>query len=265
MSRTILFKYTHMFVITFLILSITCKSTKTDFAVNQKSGSICVVLAHPDDESIISGTLAMLTEKGLNITVVYVTSGDDGPDMTGRGLYGDALGIARENEATQAIKAIGISNSPVFLRFPDSHVPEHTKAIKDTLLNIINEVKPQMIITFGPDGITDDQDHIMTGCAADFVFDKADSTRLLLHMAITETSPFYAYGMTVPEDSIDIEVNVSKYAKQRIKVVEAHDTQFNGRVQFMYKILVRTMPVEKYIIAGNRNANDLLAAYFNVK
>ena len=69
----------------------------------------------------------------LSIVVVYVTSGDDGPDETGSGLHGDALGEVREKEALQTLQAIGIQNPPVFLRFSDSHVFEHVEAVQRAL------------------------------------------------------------------------------------------------------------------------------------
>lgn len=229
-------------------------------ALNNSSESvICAVLAHPDDETIISGTLSMLSEKGFDITIVYVTSGDDGPDETGKGLYGNALGAVREKEALQALHAIGIKNPPVFLRYPDGHVHEYADSVQHSLNNLFDKISPQVVISFGPDGITGNWDHKSTGYATDLAFDLSNSGRLLLHMAITKPlPPFYANGVAVPKNTVDVSVNVSKYAKQRTQVVEAHHTQFNSRVRSSYKILVHTMRKEKFIIAGNRGGDEWL-------
>ena len=72
-----------MLLFCFTLLLLGCGSDEDHSLTNSNEGVVCVVLAHPDDETILSGTLSMLTEKGFDITMVYVTSGDDGPDETG--------------------------------------------------------------------------------------------------------------------------------------------------------------------------------------
>ena len=266
MNRKTHFRFWRLIPLFFMLWSFACRPGENHTSESHTNDSICAVLAHPDDETIIGGTLARLVASHFNVTVVYVTSGDDGPDETGRGLHGDALGAAREKEAIQSLQAIGIKNPPVFLRFPDSHVPEHVEAVQQALFGLFNEMKPQVVIGFGPDGITGDWDHKMTGFATDFAFDLTDSGRLLLHMAITKSlSPFYAMGIDVSKHAVNVHVNVTKYANQRVKAVEAHHTQFNPGFRSIYKTLVYTMPVEKFIIARNRDAGHLLKKCFDVK
>lgn len=253
-------------LLSFIFWLVACGSSENHISNNNIDGAICAVLAHPDDETIISGTLAKLVTKGFDITVVYVTSGDDGPDETGRGLCGEALGEEREKEALQSLQAIGIKNLPVFLRFPDSHVPEYVDAITQALYDLFNEITPQVVISFGPDGITDDWDHKMSGFATDFVFDLTDYGRLLVHMAITKSfSPFYTRGIDVSEHAVNIRVDVAQYSNQRIRAVNAHQTQFSRGVRFMYKALVRTMPTEEFIIARNRDAGQWLEKCFAIQ
>lgn len=221
------------------------------------------MLAHPDDETIIGGTLAMLEGKGFDITVVYVTSGDAGPDETGKGLYGNMLGAVREKEAMQALRAIGIKNPPVFLRYPDSRVTEYVDSLQHALTDLFDELNPQVVIGFGPDGITGNWDHKFTGYAMDSAFDLTDSGKLLLHMAITKPlPPFFAGGVAVPKNTVDVRVNVSEYATQRAQAVEVHHTQFNSRARSAYKIYVHTMRTEKFIIFRNRDDGEWLERCF---
>lgn len=240
-----------------------CGSDENHDFKNNSESVICAVLAHPDDETIISGTLSMLTGKGFDITVVYVTSGDDGPDETGKGLYGIELEAVREKEAIQSLLALGIENPPVFLRYPDGHVNEYADSIQHKLKEIFRKISPQVVISFGPDGITGSSDHKFTGYATDMAFDQTDSSKLLLNMAITKPlPPFYANGVAVPKKAVDVCEKVSKYNKQRIQAVEAHQTQFNDRVRSSYKMLVHIMRKEKFIIAGNRGAQEWLERCF---
>lgn len=252
----------YLLYISIIPIPFTCKSevnfTKTD-------EQICVVLAHPDDETIISGTLAKLKSKGYNITVVYATSGDDGPDETGQGLHGDALAGVREKEAQTALQALGIINPPIFLKFPDSYVPNHTEEIQHALYNLFNKIKPIVVISFGPDGITDDWDHKMTGFATDFAFDLTDSGKLLLHMAITESMiPISAFSVYVSEHAVNLPVNVSDYNDERLKAFNAHHTQFPKRARIAYKGLVHARRIEEFIIARNRDADSLMHNCFDI-
>ncbi len=85
------------------------------------------------------------------------------------------------------------------MRFPDSHVSEHVEAVQQALCDLFNEITPQVVIGFGPDGFTGDWDHKMTGLATDFAFDLADSGKLLLHIAITESlSPYTQWVLMFP-------------------------------------------------------------------
>ncbi len=243
-----------MLLVIFAIFLFGCGPEENRASKHITGGMVCAVLAHPDDETMISGTLSMLVEKGFDITVVYATSGDDGPDETGRGLYGKALAEVREQEAVQALRAIGIKNLPVFLRYPDGHVHEHTGSLEQKVYHLFEQISPRLVISFGPDGITGGRDHQYTGYATDRAFDLSDSGSLLLHMAITKPlAPFYANGVPVPKDAVDVIVKVSKYNKKRIQVVESHPTQFNNRVRSSYKVLVQTMRKEKFIVAASRD------------
>jgi LmbE family N-acetylglucosaminyl deacetylase len=246
-----------------LFFTVACDSREFPARASQNGNTVSAILAHPDDETIISGTLVKLKEQGFDIVVIYVTSGDDGPDMTGRGLYGNSLAEQREMEATDALHGLGINAPPLFLRYPDGHVQEHLGSVRHDLQALLGEIKPIIVIGFGPDGITGDWDHIATGMATDSAFNLTESGRLLLHMAITEPlSPYYANGVPVPQESVDLQVKVARYNSQRIKAVEAHKTQFSKRVRTAYKLFVRGMRKEKYIVAGNRDADDLLAECF---
>lgn len=195
---------------------------------------------------------------------MYVTSGDDGPDETDKGLNGNVLAKQREKETLQALRVVGMETPPVFLGYPDSHVPENVDSVRQSLVDLFVEMAPQLVIGFGQDGITGDLDHKSTGIATDLAFDQTNSGKLLLHMAITKPlPPFYAGGVTVPRNRIGVRVDVSRYNKQKNQVIEAYKTQFNRRTRSAYKIFVHLMRQEKFSIARNRDANDLLERYFN--
>lgn len=119
---------------TFFLGLFSCTSVNTP----KCSYTILAVVAHPDDETLISGTLAKLIDHGCNVSVVYTTSGDAGPDKTGKSIQGYALAEVREKEAIASLNHIGVANPPLFLKFPDSQVYEYTREIEDSLIKIFH-------------------------------------------------------------------------------------------------------------------------------
>lgn len=227
------------------------------------SYTILAVLAHPDDETLISGTLAELIDQGCNVSVVYTTSGDDGPDMTGQGLEGDALAEVREKETLTSLNHIGVANPPLFLKFPDSHVDKYTREIEDTLIKIFRQIDPDVVISFGPDGITNDLDHIATGSVSDQVFDSIHGGKLLLHMAISRKASYiYPIPAPVEDHLIDMQVDVSDHKRIRFKSNNAHRTQFGFGNRLFWKIYVLRFPFEEFVIVYNHSGEQIIQDCF---
>jgi LmbE family N-acetylglucosaminyl deacetylase len=237
---------------------LSCKSEEIIFNDN-----ILVALAHPDDETLISGTLAKLVGRGYSVTVTFITSGDDGHDVSGQGLSGAELAEEREQEARKSLNGLGIQHPPIFLKFPDSHVNEHIDEIKDTLLEVFNKVDPVVVISFGPDGITDDLDHQMTGFVTDHVFDMTDSGKLLLHMAISrKAKKMFSIRAPVANSAINLRVDVSAHMQARINSNDAHRTQFPQGFRARWRSLVHEVSTEEFIIARHRDGEQLIQNCF---
>lgn len=236
-------------------------SCKSDEIIS--NNNILIVVAHPDDETIASGTIAKLIDRGYSVSVTYTTSGDDGQDVSGQGLSGAALAKEREEEARKSLKGLGVGNPPIFLKFPDSHVNEHIYELKDALLEVFNKVNPVVVISFGPDGITDDWDHMMTGFVTDQVFDITDSGKLLLHMAISQkANKKFRMRAPVANSAINLKVDVSAYAQARINSVNAHRTQFPHTVRERWNSIVHEVSSEEFISARNRGGEELIQKCF---
>lgn len=244
-----------MFMISIAGGLISCQSGET----KRSSYNVLVIVAHPDDETLVSGTLAKLIDMGYNVSVVFITSGDDGPDMTGKGLWGEPLARKREVEAQKSLKHIGVTNPPLFFKYPDSHVMEYSSEIRDTLFQVFLQLNPDVVITFGPDGVTNDLDHITTGAITDRIFDSIDTGKLLLHIAISQKASYiYPIPSPVPDHLIDIRVNVSAYKCKRFGSNNAHRTQFGFGQRLFWRIYVRRFPFEEFVIENKREGGDLI-------
>ncbi len=100
-----------------------------------------VVIPHPDDETMMAGTIARLFERGYEVAVVYVTRGEGGGLWTVDPTVDPALGqlarlektsvspqeiaAIRADELREALRVLGITDSTQ-LGFPDRRDDETT-------------------------------------------------------------------------------------------------------------------------------------------
>ncbi|MEU4270152.1 N-acetyl-1-D-myo-inositol-2-amino-2-deoxy-alpha-D-glucopyranoside deacetylase [Streptomyces sp. NPDC026092] len=143
---------------------------------------LLLVHAHPDDESINNGaTMARYAAEGAQVTLVTCTLGEEG-EVIPPGLAHlapdreDRLGPHRVGELADAMKELGVTDHR-FLggpgRFRDSGmmgVEQNRRANAfwntdvDTaaayLVEIVRETRPQVLVTYDPDGGYGHPDHI---------------------------------------------------------------------------------------------------------
>ena len=142
------------------------------------------VHAHPDDETINNGaTMAQLVDDGVAVTLVTCTRGEEGEVIVPELAYlasnaEDGLGAHREIELAQAMKELGVQDHR-FLgqagEFRDSgmigsvqndnancfwRTDVEKAAMK--LAAIIDEIKPQVMVTYDEFGGYGHPDHIQT-------------------------------------------------------------------------------------------------------
>lgn len=130
--------------------------------------TLLAVFAHPDDESIlVGGTLARLADQGWRTALICATRGEWGPISDDSLADYSTLGEARERELRQACDVLGVRWLR-FLDLPDGGVqaiqgkPEE-KPILEMIVRAIRELQPQLVLTFGPDGLYGHPDHIAIG------------------------------------------------------------------------------------------------------
>jgi LmbE family N-acetylglucosaminyl deacetylase len=127
---------------------------------------LMAVLAHPDDESLgVGGTLAKYAAEGVDVFLVTATRGDGGRF---RGLRSDdrqhpgreALGQIRENELRAAAKVLGVRDVSV-LGYHDQHLDRAQPGeVVARIAAELRRTRPDVVITFGPDGAYGHPDHI---------------------------------------------------------------------------------------------------------
>ena len=127
---------------------------------------ILAVFAHPDDESFCAGgTLAKYAADGAEIMVVSATRGDAGQIHDVRAATRRTLGQVRERELHLACKRLGVRHA-VCLDYGDGTLNAvEPEALTRHVTRIVREFRPDVVITFGPDGAYGHPDHIAIGAA----------------------------------------------------------------------------------------------------
>lgn len=124
--------------------------------------NLMCVLAHPDDESLaLGGTLAKYADEGAKTYLVVATQGERGwpgakADYPGR----EALARLRVAELSAAAQILGLQ-AIIQLDYGDGELAqvEPTDVIW-TLVKHLRQVRPQVVVTFGPFGGYGHPDHI---------------------------------------------------------------------------------------------------------
>ena len=146
-----------------------------------------VILAHPDDESFpLGGTLAKYAAQGVQITLVCATRGEKGIN----GLEPEETARLREAELRAAASKLGISEVR-FLGLVDGEVAQADgNHIVSMLTNLMRRIRPEVVITFGPDGISGHPDHVTVSRLVTQAYDQAlRSTFLSLTSRLFYISP----------------------------------------------------------------------------
>jgi len=139
--------------------------------------TIVALLAHADDETAASPVLARYAREGVQVHVIVATDGSGGsgtqsylarPDS---GPVGEALVKVRAEEARCSAAALG-AREPILLGFPDGKLGDYLNdrgllpRLTDRIAKEIERLRPDVVITWGPDGGTGHPDHRLVSSIA---------------------------------------------------------------------------------------------------
>ncbi len=135
--------------------------------------SLLAVFAHPDDEAFgTGGTLARYAAAGVETTLVCATRGEAGEIAEGVDATPETLGEVREQELRCAAETMGVREL-IFLDYcdsgmagtevnqdPASFVNAPAEVVVPQIVSVIRRVRPEIVITFEPNGGYGHPDHI---------------------------------------------------------------------------------------------------------
>jgi LmbE family N-acetylglucosaminyl deacetylase len=204
------------------------------------------LFAHPDDDVYTLGATLASHVEDVESTLVFATSGEAGPITDPVAVPRERLGEVREGEQSAAMAALGIDRATHarFLRLPDYFLPDvPIEELTGAIEAIIRDVAPDVVVTFGPDGMTSHHDHIRVGEACTEAFDRTRGPAALFHVALPRSAVgrFYAdlaelntsYGgegtlfnvVGVPDERITVRVDARPFQGTKLAAIMAHRTQ----------------------------------------
>ena len=126
-----------------------------------KKLTLMAIFAHPDDEAFgTGGTLSRYAAEDHDVYLVTATRGEAGQIADPKMGSTANLPLIRERELRCACQVYGI-HEPVFLNYVDGQLPTvHQGQAVGKVVHILREIRPDVVVTFGPDGIYGHYDHI---------------------------------------------------------------------------------------------------------
>jgi LmbE family N-acetylglucosaminyl deacetylase len=125
-----------------------------------------VITAHPDDECYMAGGLMYENYRHGGITfLVCATLGERGQSHLKTRVSLAQMKRVRRRELLAAARALHIAKVHTF-GLPDGRVAGHAAALYRRIMTTARRVKPEIIVSFGPDGISGHRDHVAAGLAA---------------------------------------------------------------------------------------------------
>jgi LmbE family N-acetylglucosaminyl deacetylase len=148
-----------------------------------KMGTVLGVWGHPDDEAYLSaGIMAKAVDAGHRVVCVTATRGELGfPDDDPRSL--EERAALREAELDACFEILGVSDHR-WLDYADGGCKDvDLEEAVGVIVSVIEETRPDTILTFGPDGGTGHDDHIAAGRWSTIAFRRAAAPTARLYYA----------------------------------------------------------------------------------
>jgi LmbE family N-acetylglucosaminyl deacetylase len=214
--------------------------------------TVMMVAAHPDDDAYgMAGTVALHSaDEGFRYVLVHATDGGAGDIPPDFPATRETLGALRREEDERAWRALGRPpDRHEWLGYQDGEVSAVAfEELVDRLAAIMAEERPNVVGSFGPDGITGHPDHVTIGAATDAAFDRVAATpggglQRLVHGAMPQSiwerwnatrrrkglepwDPDAVYHLRgVPDEQIGVSVDVSSVAMRVVAGLREHRSQ----------------------------------------
>ncbi len=216
-------------------------------AADEQTLKIMGIFAHPDDETLAAPVLAKYAEDH-EVYVVIATDGRYGATAHAGIPAGDSLALKRAEEVTCSCQKLG-ALPPILLGLPDGlgtfdgkkglkgfgHYMRNLDHLKEKLDKTLADIQPDIIITFGPDGITGHPDHRMVGTVTTEVLTEKPRSKpwrlYYMGMPATLTDHFEGWGIRNTDiEQLDVQIPYGPEEEKKYReAFDCHKTQFTEK------------------------------------
>lgn len=200
------------------------------------------LFAHPDDESrIVGGALAKYASESVRVGLVVATRGEAGPCGEPPLCMPEELPQVREAELREACAILGVTDLTL-LDYRDGALADVDRVeFVGRLVAAIRRCRPQVVVTFGPEGRTLHPDHIAMHEAATAAFQLAADPAAYPEQELRPFAAAKLYYTTlpqslvrainwgfpgIPDEEVTVALDVRPWLDQKRRATnEAHRTQ----------------------------------------
>ena len=227
----------------------------------ERRPTLLAVFAHADDEFVIGPLLARYAREGADVHLLIVTRGEKYAPETGL-PPGDEIARVRASEAQCVARTLGI-NPPILLGFDDGGLGQPVMPpwvtlgdARDQIASRLSQLRPDVVITWGPEGGYGHPDHRLVGALVTEIFQnmKPDDAPLLLYPGMVAgrvppgenpaglpwaTSPLERLTVQVPYTDADLTVAADSFlcyasqfpeSERRAIPRDVHERAWQGQI-----------------------------------
>jgi LmbE family N-acetylglucosaminyl deacetylase len=219
---------------------------------------LCVT-AHPDDEAaVFGGALLLYQSRAVETYVISLTAGEAG--SRGAAKSREELAQVRRAEFAAACKILKVSFGEV-LGYPDGELYQTPllRPVADLAFRI-RRIRPQVLITFGSDGVTGHADHSMASVFATIAFHWAPRGDRFAEQLSTGVSPHQVQKLYYVTSEFafpgrrplclaptSANLDIHDFVEQKIRAFQAHTTQTSTIVE---SVIRQQGGIETYHLAA---------------
>ena len=149
-------------------------------------GTVLTVWAHPDDETYLAGGISAAARAAGNRVVCVTATRGEAADPDATAGERAALARLRTRELEDALALLGVDEHH-WLDHPDGGCADlDAEEVAAKLACLVDEVRPDTVLTFGPDGFTGHPDHRAVSAWVDLALQRTQVTPFLLHAVAVE-------------------------------------------------------------------------------
>jgi LmbE family N-acetylglucosaminyl deacetylase len=233
-------------------------------------GTILGVWAHPDDDIYLSsGLMAVGAAAGNRVVDVTATRGEGG-SMDEERWPSERMAEVRVAEMRRSLDILGVREHR-FLEGPvdvDMQTPLDPSGAAQ-VLEIMHEVQPDTVLTFGPDGMTGHEGHRSVSAWVDAAFEEAAKPGARLYHAtvtpqwaatwVPRLEPFDIFlpgtPVVVPQHELAIDFELpDDVLELKWRAIQAHESQVEALVEVFGDRMREWMAAEYFRLAAEKGA-----------